>query len=139
MNYIRNDYEQKIKKLENTIRKMNAYTVTGMESGEWSYRTENDDNYRTSGIFQLRLLNNVILGSRTKQTQDGKPIPTESSTVVEGYYIDGKLKMYIVGRTDVVQFYELKQTDQNEFEGRYWNIGVNNDKGTIIIQKDKSR
>ena len=91
-------------------------------------------NVVTTGRFDLTIKSNVVKGTRTKQTQDGQNKNPETNPI-EGFTQDNDLKMYRVVGQSVVQFYELSLQSAITYNGRYYNIGANNDRGTIKLKR----
>jgi hypothetical protein len=55
---------------------------------------------------------------------------------VEGYYLKGRLKLYReIPASRVVQIYDLRENQTSGFEGKYYNIGGNDDAGTISLSR----
>jgi hypothetical protein len=85
----------------------------------------------TKGFFKLTLRGGAVFGTRTKTEHNGNPITPETHPV-EGFLLNGRLKLYReIPSSNVVQIYDVNARDKNRFDGRYYNIGANNDAGQI--------
>jgi hypothetical protein len=98
------------------------------------YSTSNP-SLKTKGFFTLTSRGGAVTGTRTKTEHNGNPIPPETDRV-DGFYLDGRLKMYReIPASNVVQIYvvTVDPNNQKRLEGRYYNIGANNDAGQITM------
>lgn len=87
----------------------------------------------TKGFFILTSRGGAITGTRTKTEHNGQDITPETQPV-DGSFLNGRLKLYReIPASNVVQVYDvtLRPDGTNRFEGRYYNIGGNNDAGQI--------
>lgn len=102
------------------------YSVSGL----WEYTAQSQVNVDNKCTNRLRLAmdGSIVTGVFTTCDHTGSG--------VEGTFHDDTLEFTReTGLDNTVQAFKLTKVNDNKFTGKFWNIGVHEDIGTITIQR----